>query len=125
MEQANISAEQAIFAEIDPEETPHADGRRSRLCGALGALLDVVARIDGLSPRGRVLREWIKLNSGAPLIGGSGEINRLTARLGYTQAHHTIEHVKAISDSPALGAYFRYTPFRRRAQSGGEDARPA
>ena len=111
IEMLHTDAEAAIYNQLEP--MPSQKQHCSQEHQLLKQLLDVLASAGCLSAQGRVLRAWISVNGGAPLASGSGDIQRITNRLGISQIQHVTTHLVAISTHFVLGEHFKYNKLAR------------
>ena len=112
MKQA-ISADTAIYDQIEPPEDELPSPERLDQCVMLRQLLAVLDAAECLSARGRILKAWTDITGGAPVRSNSREVEWIMQAVGHAQTYHVSVHLKAISNDPALGRHFRYVLSRK------------
>lgn len=112
---AVIDADDAIYRYVDDDETKELNLHSQSQQLLLRRLLDLLYRAQCLSARGRVLRAWICVNGGAPLISQTGEITRIMNFMHLSQQQHVSYHLDKLTQCPELARLFIYV--KRRSPS--------
>ena len=113
--EAFITAKTTIYNAVEPEEEEAIAVNSSRFdyYTVLSMLLKTLFDCDCLSAKGCVLKAWLDVNGGAPLVSGSEEVMTITRIIGHAQPNHVSIHLKELSQMPSLSRHFHYTVCRK------------